>query len=143
MTWPWGNGKHGEPVGGVSARSSLCDSCHEWCFRPYEGSYYQHLCRCCKEPLYQLKIAELEAGVERLKQAQNSESQGGLPPDMEWIWDDECDAYAIYGDRWDYFYRPSNSTYWAAFKGFAGPCKRVIDRDHAERIIRVLEEGED
>lgn len=63
--WPWGRGPHefhGSKVAGK------CRECEAVCISPAhmleveEGveDAYAELCRCCREPLYQLRIAELE-----------------------------------------------------------------------------------
>ena len=55
--WPWGGCDHSSIVG--ANYRIWCFSDHEWCYPPEDGLEY--LCRCCKEPLYELRIAELEA----------------------------------------------------------------------------------
>lgn len=180
MTWPWGCGKHGNIICEGSAQSSWCDECAGWCWSPDTMDSYWDLCLCCREPLYQLRIAELERFAEQIctvyeeypkdhtrpfasyeqvlewvKRSRRDEidylaleilnaynqkyNQESLPVGMEWVWEDEENAYAIYGDKWDYFYRPSDSTYWEAFKGTPSPLRKVTDQHHAERIICAIE----
>ena len=50
--WPWG--------GGTYKKRIRCVDCHEWCYEPHTGGDLEFVCRCCREPLYQLRIAELE-----------------------------------------------------------------------------------
>ena len=56
--WPWGNYEHQE-----TATRAWCFGCNEWCYEPEDDSEdeYWALCLCCREPLYVLRIAELEA----------------------------------------------------------------------------------
>lgn len=68
--WPWGECEHADQ--GVGRR--WC-SCGEWCFEPgsearemiHPDDAYWSLCRCCREPLYQLRIAELEGEVAKFR----------------------------------------------------------------------------
>lgn len=62
--WPWGIGYHVEDGGEGFTR---CNYCAESCADPIllsdvkrEEEAYRDLCPCCREPLYQLRIAELE-----------------------------------------------------------------------------------
>ena len=67
--WPWGECEHADQGAG----RRWC-SCGEWCFEPGSEARemirpddaYWSLCRCCREPLYQLRIAELEELVKEL-----------------------------------------------------------------------------
>lgn len=61
--WPWGECEH--EIRGTARK--WC-GCGEWCLDPAvearemmnPDDAYWRLCRCCREPLYQLRIAELE-----------------------------------------------------------------------------------
>lgn len=69
--WPWGVGPHefhGSKVAGK------CRECEAVCINPAHmlevgesvEDAYAELCHCCREPLYQLRIEELEAEAEEL-----------------------------------------------------------------------------
>lgn len=58
--WPWGVGEHRD-----TRDRSWCFGCSDWCYEPTGLALYDLLCRCCTEPLYQLRIAELEAELAR------------------------------------------------------------------------------
>lgn len=65
--WPWGECEH--EIRGTARK--WC-GCGEWCSDPAEearemmrrADAYWMLCRCCREPLYQLRIAELEGELQ-------------------------------------------------------------------------------
>ena len=52
--WPWGEGKH------YHTKYRAWCSCGEWCYEPEFSDQYDQLCMCCREPLYELRMAELE-----------------------------------------------------------------------------------
>ena len=57
--WPFGTGTHYPSI------RSWCIRCQESCYDPTTSGFgYDALCLCCREPLYVLRIAELEAEVE-------------------------------------------------------------------------------
>ena len=60
--WPWGNYEHQE-----TATRAWCFGCNEWCFKPEDESDADdwELCHCCREPLYVLRIAELEDAAQQ------------------------------------------------------------------------------
>ncbi len=62
--WPWGNYEHQE-----TATRAWCFGCNEWCYEPEDDSEdeYWALCLCCREPLYVLRIAELETELARFR----------------------------------------------------------------------------
>ena len=54
--WPYGVGTHYPSI------RSWCIHCQESCYDPETSGFgYDALCHCCREPLYVLRIAELEA----------------------------------------------------------------------------------
>ena len=54
--WPYGVGTHYPSI------RSWCIRCQESCYDPETSGFgYDALCLCCREPLYHLRIAELEA----------------------------------------------------------------------------------
>ena len=53
--WPFGTGTHYPSI------RSWCIRCQESCYDPTTSGFgYDALCLCCREPLYVLRIAELE-----------------------------------------------------------------------------------
>ena len=60
--WPWGEGEHQETFS-----RAWCLGCKEWCYKPRDDSEYEVLCLCCREPLYVLRIAELEAELAKFE----------------------------------------------------------------------------
>ena len=71
--WPWGECDHYS----IGPFRAWC-KCGEHCTDPHaQGSELLNpddaawmLCRCCREPLYQLRIAELEAGPAMLRRCE-------------------------------------------------------------------------
>lgn len=61
LIWPWGRSSHSETY--RKEDRSWC-SCGEWCRDPAFTLDYNQVCMCCREPLYELHIAELEAQLE-------------------------------------------------------------------------------
>ena len=82
--WPWGECEHEDRGAG----RRWCE-CGESCFEPgsearemiHPDDAYWMLCRCCREPLYQLRIVELEAELARFRRCDGFEVF--LAPDGE------------------------------------------------------------
>ncbi len=60
--WPWGEGKH------YHTKYRAWCSCGEWCYEPESLDQYEELCMCCREPLYKLRIAELESELAKFQE---------------------------------------------------------------------------
>ena len=76
--WPWGNYEHQE-----TATRAWCFGCNEWCYEPEDDSEdeYWALCLCCREPLYVLRIAELETELARFQPCSlNEQGEPDAPP---------------------------------------------------------------
>ena len=61
--WPWGIGRHASED---AEKVTECIDCDDACLKPLQVADYDDLCSCCREPLYQLRIAELEELVKEL-----------------------------------------------------------------------------
>lgn len=66
--WPFGTGTHYPSI------RSWCIRCQESCYDPTTSGFgYDALCLCCREPLYVLRIAELEAELARFKECETQD----------------------------------------------------------------------
>lgn len=82
--WPWGECEH--EIRGTARK--WC-GCGEWCSDPAvearemmrRADAYWMLCRCCREPLYLLRIAELEVEIAKFHKCDGFEVF--LAPDGE------------------------------------------------------------
>ena len=57
--WPWGSGEHQKNYG-IDKERVRCFECGEGCYSPHTDGDLEFVCMCCREPLYELRIAELE-----------------------------------------------------------------------------------
>ena len=65
--FPWGAGDH-EKNYGIDKDRVRCFDCDEWCYPPQTDHDLEFVCKCCREPLYQLHIAELESKYAALEE---------------------------------------------------------------------------
>lgn len=75
--WPFSLSAHGA----MGEDYLYCLKCNEKCYNPEGEEGYDFLCVCCKEPLYELRIAELESELAMRKLAVFSKLSEGCDED--------------------------------------------------------------